>query len=99
MNISEGGMLSTSVDHSRSGSRDPRKSGSALVDGPPLGSIKSSSNKARARRASEGSRLLKERRNTNAGELKCETCGKGYKHGSCLQKHLSVLPTLPILVY
>lgn len=70
-----------------------RKSGSALVDGPPLQS--KGSTKARGRRASEGSVLKKERRNTGAGELKCETCGKGYKHGSCLQKHLSVLFQAP----
>ncbi|KAB8343072.1 hypothetical protein FH972_022666 [Carpinus fangiana] len=63
---------------------------SALVDGPPLSVIDRSSAKARARRASEGgSRLSKaERRRSTAGELKCETCGKGYKHGSCLTKHL-----------
>lgn len=67
-----------------------RKNASVLVDGPPLSSSKSLS-KARARRASEGSVLKKERRNTNVGEVKCETCGKGYKHGSCLKKHLSVL--------
>jgi hypothetical protein len=47
--------------------------------------------KSRARRASEGSRLSKgEGKRQASGELKCETCGKGYKHSSCLYKHLSV---------
>lgn len=69
---------------------------SAIVDGPPLSVLDRSSAKARSRRASEGSRLSKhERRRSNAGELKCETCGKGYKHGSCLTKHLSVSLIVP----
>jgi len=47
--------------------------------------------KARARRASEGSRLVKgEGKRQPGGELKCDKCGKGYKHSSCLYKHLSV---------
>jgi hypothetical protein len=47
--------------------------------------------KARARRASEGSRLIKgESKRHSGSELKCETCGKGYKHSSCLYKHLLV---------
>jgi hypothetical protein len=47
--------------------------------------------KARARRASEGSRLIKgESKRASGSELKCETCGKGYKHSSCLYKHLLV---------
>ena len=63
--------------------------GSAILDGPPLSSIGSDKTKARARRASEGSRLARgERTRSNAGELRCEKCGKGYKHGSCLTKHL-----------
>ncbi|KAL2752499.1 hypothetical protein ACRALDRAFT_1065619 [Sodiomyces alcalophilus JCM 7366] len=44
--------------------------------------------KARARRASDGQALVKERRKSNRVELRCETCGKGYKHSSCLTKHL-----------
>ncbi len=67
---------------------------SAIVDGPPLSTMlgtERGSTKARTRRASEGSRLIKsEKIRSNAGELRCETCGKGYKHGSCLTKHLSV---------
>lgn len=44
--------------------------------------------KARARRASEGSQLSGKR---VSREVKCEKCGKGYKHSSCLTKHLLVL--------
>ncbi|ROT35690.1 hypothetical protein SODALDRAFT_320218 [Sodiomyces alkalinus F11] len=50
--------------------------------------------KARARRASDGQALVKERRKSNRVELRCETCGKGYKHSSCLAKHLFVFPSL-----
>jgi hypothetical protein len=46
--------------------------------------------KARARRASEGSHLRKEGKRVAGGDLRCDTCGKGYKHSSCLNKHLSV---------
>jgi hypothetical protein len=42
--------------------------------------------KSRNRRASEGSHLIKG--DKKSGDLKCETCGKGYKHSSCLTKHL-----------
>ncbi|KAH6687146.1 hypothetical protein F5X68DRAFT_206869 [Plectosphaerella plurivora] len=44
--------------------------------------------KARARRASDGQPLTKERRKSNRAELRCDKCGKGYKHSSCLTKHL-----------
>jgi hypothetical protein len=70
------------------------RNASVLTDGPPLSSlpeINKGSPKSRARRASEGSRLSKgEGKRQPHGELKCETCGKGYKHSSCLYKHLSV---------
>jgi hypothetical protein len=56
----------------------------AVEDDPMLGKIL----KGRGRRASDAPRMTKERTKSNAGELKCETCGKGYKHGSCLTKHL-----------
>ena len=73
------------------------KASSAVVDGPSLSSMlgaeRLGNNKARIRRASEGTRLTRgERRRSATGELRCETCGKGYKHGSCLTKHLSVCP-------
>jgi len=44
--------------------------------------------KTRVRRASDGQPLLKEGRKSNRPELRCEQCGKGYKHSSCLTKHL-----------
>ncbi|KAK0722935.1 hypothetical protein B0T26DRAFT_740009 [Lasiosphaeria miniovina] len=43
---------------------------------------------ARLRRASDGQPLGKEGRKSNRPELRCEKCGKGYKHSSCLTKHL-----------
>ena len=46
-----------------------------------------SESKPRNRRASETGFLNGKRM---SGELKCETCGKGYKHSSCLTKHLLV---------
>ena len=46
--------------------------------------------KVRARRASEGSHLSKNDGKRSSGELRCEKCGKGYKHSSCLTKHLLV---------
>lgn len=42
----------------------------------------------RNRRASEGSHLVKSEGKRTAAELRCERCGKGYKHGSCLSKHM-----------
>jgi hypothetical protein len=50
-------------------------------------------NKARMRRASEGQSSVKSEGKKN--DLRCDKCGKGYKHSSCLTKHLFV-PTLPI---
>lgn len=44
--------------------------------------------KSRNRRASEGSHLMKG--SSKKGELRCEHCGKGYKHSSCLTKHMYV---------
>ena len=66
----------------------------ALVDGSTLQDQSKSSAKARARRASEGAYLTKmDSKRISGGELRCETCGKGYKHSSCLTKHLLVFPT------
>lgn len=66
----------------------PENSSSAVVDGPALSSFQSvDKTKNRARRASDGTRLTKKEK-AAAGELKCEHCGKAYKHGSCLNKHL-----------
>ncbi|RFN46210.1 hypothetical protein FIE12Z_9536 [Fusarium flagelliforme] len=50
--------------------------------------------KARQRRASDG-QTLKESKKSNRVEVRCDKCGKGYKHSSCLTKHLLV-PLLPM---
>ncbi|TKA66747.1 hypothetical protein B0A55_10242 [Friedmanniomyces simplex] len=63
-----------------------RSTGSALVDGPPLSSYTDKA-KLKARRASDGTRLTKKEK-AATGDLKCDQCGKAYKHGSCLTKHL-----------
>lgn len=47
---------------------------------------------SKARRASEGAYLSKSERKRTSGDIRCETCGKGYKHSSCLTKHLLVVP-------
>ncbi|KAF2502743.1 hypothetical protein BU16DRAFT_18039 [Lophium mytilinum] len=63
----------------------------AVSDGPMLASMPETekvNNKARLRRASEGSHLKANKRLVSGSDLKCEKCGKGYKHSSCLTKHL-----------
>ncbi|PFH55629.1 hypothetical protein XA68_17918 [Ophiocordyceps unilateralis] len=42
----------------------------------------------RVRRASDGQPLNKDGKKNNRIEVRCEKCGKGYKHSSCLTKHL-----------
>ncbi|KAF2860802.1 hypothetical protein K470DRAFT_264196 [Piedraia hortae CBS 480.64] len=69
------------VENTISGSL-PERAESVLTDGPPFSAT---DRKPKARRASEGNRMG---RRDKAGELKCEHCGKAYKHGSCLSKHL-----------
>lgn len=49
--------------------------------------------RSRARRASEGAHLSKSEGKRSSGDLRCEKCGKGYKHSSCLTKHLLVHPS------
>lgn len=48
--------------------------------------------KNRNRRASEGSHLMRGEGKRVSTELRCEQCGKGYKHSSCLTKHMCVYP-------
>nr|POE63129.1 hypothetical protein CFP56_04032 [Quercus suber] len=64
-------------------------SSGVLLDGPSLSSLHAleKSKQLKARRASDGTHLTKKEK-AAAGELKCEHCGKAYKHGSCLTKHL-----------
>jgi hypothetical protein len=50
--------------------------------------------KNRNRRASEGA-LLKTEGKRASTAIRCDRCGKGYKHGSCLSKHMCVSP-LPL---
>jgi len=68
--------------------------GSAIADGHAL---EVSRPAPRNRRASEGAGALgagKIGRMRSGSELKCDKCGKGYKHGSCLTKHLFVSPSV-----
>lgn len=55
--------------------------------------------KSRIRRASEGQHLMKEGKKGSGGDLKCEQCGKGYKHSSCLSKHKCVATLFPSVHY
>jgi len=75
--------------------RSNTSGGSAVVDGPSLASMSDKANKNRTRRASDGSTLSSKKKGGN-GDLKCETCGKAYKHSSCLTKHLLVSPLCPL---
>lgn len=95
-------MHSASMASSMPGNGSPFASGSyrdstkseAVTDGPPLASMpehEKGNSKSRIRRASEGSRLSKgDGKRASGSDLRCEKCGKGYKHSSCLTKHLSV---------
>ena len=59
--------------------------------GRPLSEGGAMGGKVRNRRASDGGYLSKtDGKRVSGGELRCDTCGKGYKHSSCLTKHLSV---------
>ncbi|KAK8083679.1 C2H2 finger domain-containing protein [Apiospora saccharicola] len=42
----------------------------------------------KVRRASDGQPLSKDGKKSSRPDLRCEKCGKGYKHSSCLTKHL-----------
>ena len=72
------------------GEPDSAMDESAVVDGVAGMDNVGNMAKARARRASEGSYLSRNEGKKSNGELRCEKCGKGYKHSSCLTKHLLV---------
>ena len=70
-------------------SENSRGESKTSVEGP-------TASKTRNRRASDGAFLNKGESKRISGELKCETCGKGYKHSSCLTKHLLVFPSFRV---
>jgi hypothetical protein len=75
-------------------SRCRKASAGAIDDDATEGGLtaeKSIGTKGRNRRASEGSYLAKGEGRRLPSELRCDTCGKGYKHSSCLTKHMWVL--------
>lgn len=80
-------------DSGVTGMNDYAHEGSVIVDeiSPAANDGRS---RARVRRASEGAHLSKGEGKRSSGELRCEKCGKGYKHSSCLTKHLLVHPWL-----
>jgi hypothetical protein len=67
----------------------PRSNDSVVGDGPPLSEFPTVDKSTQRRRASDGTHLTKKEK-AATGDLKCEQCGKAYKHGSCLNKHLYV---------
>jgi len=78
-----------------SSSRKPWRSDSVIEDDPneedelEIGDTTPEFGSSRIRRASEGQFLIKgDGKKLHGGELKCDKCGKGYKHSSCLTKHL-----------
>lgn len=75
----------------RNGESNFAMEGSAVVDGPATLESEGGIMKTRARRASEGAHLSRSDGKRSSGELRCEKCGKGYKHSSCLAKHLLVI--------
>jgi hypothetical protein len=60
------------------------------VEGSAPGGEKPVSTTNRNRRASEGSYLVRGEGKRVSNELRCDQCGKGYKHSSCLTKHMCV---------
>lgn len=86
-------LMDISADDTTAYEHASSKEGYVAVAGllPPGYEVQAS--KARVRRASEGAHHGKSEGRRASGELKCEQCGKGYKHSSCLTKHLSVPPS------
>ncbi|KAJ5661240.1 uncharacterized protein N7484_000612 [Penicillium longicatenatum] len=87
------GMESTSVGGTSGFSSYLSRSVNSPSQEPPVARKASPSNsddgkvKGRNRRASEGAQSKTEGKRVPA-ELRCDRCGKGYKHGSCLSKHM-----------
>ncbi|KAJ9219249.1 hypothetical protein DTO027B5_3987 [Paecilomyces variotii] len=84
--------LSSSLSRSVNAGSDRKTSPNAIdensaAEGSASGT-KPVSTKSRNRRASEGSNLNRGEGKRVASELRCERCGKGYKHSSCLTKHM-----------
>lgn len=91
-----GSALGSSIARARAGSNVDQGFGRKLsptnaIDGNSAGSAPVST-KNRSRRASEGSHLIRGEGKRVPVEIKCERCGKGYKHSSCLTKHMCVYP-------
>ena len=74
------------------GMNDYADEGSVIMNGNST-TANDARSRARVRRASEGAHLSKSEGKRSSGELRCEKCGKGYKHSSCLTKHLLVHPS------
>lgn len=97
-----GGNSNSNIASAEENLQFPRKTGSlengsgdsAIAEGYGPDAMKSAGGR---RRASEGAHLVLGgapggSRARSGSELKCDKCGKGYKHSSCLTKHLFVLP-------
>lgn len=78
------GMIDERLSRMASGSAVDDQNDLSADDGSTKGQ------KSRVRRASDGQPLTKDGKKSNRVELRCEQCGKGYKHSSCLTKHLWV---------
>lgn len=84
--VSQAAMPSSPPTHRASMPNRLSSHSSALAHGPSL-----SSNPAIAkRRASDGTGVMKKEK-AATDELNCEHCGKAYKNGNCLTKHLHVV--------
>jgi hypothetical protein len=73
----------------------PGQAGQTLAVDGASSAAKPVSTRHRSRRASEGSHLVKTEGKRSLVELRCDRCGKGYKHSSCLTKHMCVYPWEP----
>lgn len=96
-----GSYLSRSVNAaSPDSTTSGRKHSPTVVDEnqPGLEETKPISTKNRNRRASEGAPLMRGEGKRVSTEVRCDQCGKGYKHSSCLTKHMCVYPSLPSTV-